>query len=76
MRIDLHFQIHCVLHGSGASKKIPPKGATASREYYPRRRRKEEKDERHQEREERRRELELVPKARVEDWDQERTDDL
>ena len=38
--------------------------------------RKEEKDERHQEREERRRELEFVPKARFEDWDQERTDDL
>ena len=38
--------------------------------------RKEEKDERHQEREERRRELEFVPKARFEDWDQERMDDL
>ena len=38
--------------------------------------RKEEKDERHQEREERRRELKFVPKARFEDWDQERTDDL
>ena len=38
--------------------------------------RKEEKDERHQEREERRRELEFVPKARFEDWDQERLDDL
>ena len=38
--------------------------------------RKEEKDERHQEREERRRELEFVPKAWFEDWDQERMDDL
>ena len=38
--------------------------------------RKEEKDERHQEREERRRELEFVPRARFEGWDQERMDDL
>ena len=38
--------------------------------------RKEEKEERHQEREERRHELEFAPKARLEDWDQERMDDL
>ena len=38
--------------------------------------RKEEKEERHQEREERRREMEFVPKARFEGWDQERVDDL
>ena len=38
--------------------------------------RKEEKEERHQQREDRRREMEFVPKARFEGWDQERVDDL
>ena len=36
----------------------------------------EEKEERHQQREDRRREMEFVPKARFEGWDQERVDDL